>query len=382
VPATLTACIVARDEENRLPQCLATLGFCDEIVVVDSGSSDRTREIARQAGAKVIENPWPGFAIQRNVALDHAGGTWILEIDADERVSPLLASEIRALIDESPAGLNMAAIPIRNQFLGGPLGPSARYPGYRHRLFRRTEFRHDESRSVHEGLWPDGPTRALEGELGHVLASSWGEALADARAYARLESTQRARPGGRELAIGVAIRPLVKFLYRTFLYGGWRDGWRGLTKIGLDCATDSLTQIYARSKGAGGASGFGQEQPRVGPVRIVGIALSKRAAARLAGWLEEATRAGADVALISTRPAPDGKVVNRELRRGSVGALIRALDAEDQVRPIDALLPAGRRERLLLRFAPRTLRGAVEPIDPGLAPTAATADLQRRARAE
>ena len=92
--ASITACIIARDEAERLPACLASVAFCDEVVVVDSGSVDRTVQIARDAGAHVVEQPWLGFAAQRNVALDHAHGDWVIEVDADERVSPELRAEI------------------------------------------------------------------------------------------------------------------------------------------------------------------------------------------------------------------------------------------------------------------------------------------------
>ena len=88
--ATVCACIIARDEEERLPAALASVAFCDEVVVVDSGSRDRTVELAREAGARVIEHPWHGFGVQRNVALDNATADWVLEVDADERVTPRL----------------------------------------------------------------------------------------------------------------------------------------------------------------------------------------------------------------------------------------------------------------------------------------------------
>jgi hypothetical protein len=376
---TLSACIIARDEEERLPACLASLAFCDEIVVVDSGSGDRTREIARTAGAKVFENPWPGFAIQRNVAIDHASGTWVLEIDADERVTPQLGAEIRTLVDRAPSE-DMAAMPRRHEFLGAPLGPSARYPDYRHRLFRRARFRHDEARTVHEGLWPDGPTIALAGDLNHVLASTWGEALADAATYARLEGEQRPRPGARDATIGVFVRPLVKFTYRTFLLGGLRDGWRGLAMVGLDCAADAGAQLLAFRRGLDDAAGpaFGQEAPRLGPVRIVGAATSARGAARLAPWLRAAAAAGADVSLISRDAVSE--LSGPRLDGSGPGAFARALDAADQLRPVDAVLPAGLRERAWLRLAPRALRGTIPPLDPGSDPPAVTAALQESTR--
>lgn len=373
---TLTACVITRDEERRLPECLESLAFCDEVIVVDSGSRDRTREIARAAGARVFENPWRGFAVQRNVALDRAGGDWVLEIDADERVSAELAGEVRKLLDDPPAGVRMAALPMRDVLLGAGLGPSARYPRYRHRLFRRGAFRHDESRTVHEGLWSDGPTAALEGELVHLLASSWTEALRDAVAYARLEAAQRPRPSARGALFGVLLRPLAKFAYRLVLYGGWRDGWRGAVRIWLDCLTDSLATLYSVGSGTAPDAAVGDEAPRIGPPRLIGVAAGPNRAMDLAHWLTQAADAGADVALITAEVA-DGRTVRRRGLDGrGAGALARALDAEDQIRPIDALVLAGRRERLLLRAVPRSLRGAAPPLSPS-GPAATAVELVR-----
>ncbi|HEY6730293.1 MAG TPA: glycosyltransferase family 2 protein [Solirubrobacterales bacterium] len=377
---TITACVIAQDEEERLPECLASLEFCDQVVVVDSGSQDRTRELAAAAGAVVVENPWPGFSAQRNVALDHASGDWVLEIDADERVSPQLAAELRAFLT-APPEVTMGAIPMRDVFLGKALGPSIRYPRYRHRLFRRGAFRHDEQRSVHEGLWPDGPVHPFAGELRHLLASSWGEALADARAYARLEAAQRNRPGAAEALTGIVVRPLAKLAYRLFLYGGWRDGVRGFAKLALECGADSLATVHRlRHSSDAGSSGFGQEPPRLGPVRIVGIAHSRRSAARLAAWLQEAAVAGADVALIGAAPPEGSGITHRPLDRLGPGRLVRALDAEDQLRPVDALLPAGRRERIGLHLAPRALRGAGPPLSSKDSPRRARSQLQSATR--
>jgi len=374
--------VIASDEERRLPACLQSLDFCDEIVVVDGGSRDRTTEIARAAGALVVENPWPGFAAQRNVALDHAHGDWILEIDADERVSPALAASIRAMLADPPgAEIRMAALPMRDVFLGRPLGPSARYPRYRHRLFRREAFRHDESRTVHEGLWPDGPVLPLEGELEHLLATTWREALDDAVAYARLESRQQGRPGPLGLLKGAVLRPTAKLIYRALLYGGWRDGGRGIGKIWLECAADSLATLYGLRDGSGERSGgHAAEPPRVGPVRIVGIGLGASGGARLGAWLGDAAEAGADVALICGKSTPAGAVRVRRVSGIGPGALARALDAEDQLRPIDAVVPAGGRERRLLGLLPGALRGSVQPLSPEQAPDDAVSSVRERVR--
>jgi len=239
----ISACIIARNEQESLPDALASVAFCQEIVLIDSGSTDATMEIARAAGARVIEHSWRGYAAQRNVALDHARGEWILEIDADERVSPRLREEIEAFL-ANPPGVDLAGLPLREMFLGHPLGPSGKYPKYRHRLLRRGAYRHDERRTVHEGIVPDGPVHPFSGDLIHLLATSWTEAVGDSWRYARLEAGQLtgARTPARILQ-GALLRPAAKLLYRLAVDGGWRDGWAGAAKIGLDCATDSLVWI-------------------------------------------------------------------------------------------------------------------------------------------
>jgi glycosyltransferase involved in cell wall biosynthesis len=170
--ARISACLIVQDEHERLPAALASVAFCDEVIVVDGGSTDDTVALAREAGAQVIESPWRGFAIQRNVAIDAARGDWILEVDADERVSPALRSSIEALLDRPPQDVGIAVCALRNRFLGGLLGPSAKYPAYRSRLFRRGAYRHDESLAVHEGLELRELPAILEGDLEHELAAT------------------------------------------------------------------------------------------------------------------------------------------------------------------------------------------------------------------
>jgi hypothetical protein len=366
VSETVSACVIARDEEERIGACLESLGFCDQIVVVDGGSRDRTRELAAAAGATVVENPWPGFGAQRNVAIDNSEGDWILEVDADERVSPGLAEEIRRLLDAPPPAIEIAALPLRDLYLGRALGRSSRYPRYRLRLFRRGSYRHDEARTVHEGLWASGPVWPLDHELRHLLATSLGEAVRDTVAYARLEAGQRAGVDLREALVGMVARPAAKLAYRTVVYGGWRDGWQGMLKLALECGGDALATAFRIGRPrAAGAAGFGQEPPRRGPVRIVGIASGSRGAARLEPWLVDAEATGAEVALIAPPAGGPTAVRRRGLAGSGPGALVRALDAEVQLRPIDAIVYADRRAALFARFAPRALHGATAPLDPG-----------------
>jgi glycosyltransferase involved in cell wall biosynthesis len=370
--ATLSACVIARNEERSLPDCLASVGFCQEIVLVDSGSTDATVKIARAAGARVIEQPWLGFAAQRNVALDHASGKWVLEIDADERVSPQLADDIKRFLADPPDGVDLVGLPLRENFLGRALGPSAKYPKYRHRLLRAGTYRHDEARTVHEGFIPEGVVAPLEGDLIHLLATSWHEAVGDAWRYARLEAGQLR--GGCSPAAwfrGALIRPAAKLLYRIVIDGGWRDGWAGLAKISLDCATDTVVwtrHLLGRRGSERGRSGvaasahYGSRRLRRGCLRVVGVAADPDAVAAAQRWLGCARAAGADVALVGVRPARQSGIRMRPLRRVGPLMLTRALDAEDQLRPIDAVVAFGWRARLLLLAVPPGLRGQLSQI--------------------
>ena len=379
---SLTACLIVQNEQLRLPAALASLEFCDEIVLVDGGSTDLTLEIARAAGAKVIENPWPGFAAQRNVALDAAGGDWVLELDADERVSPRLRASIEQLLASPPDGVAMAMLPLRHRFLGCLLGPSAKYPALRARLFRRERYRHDESRAVHEGIEPIERPAVLDGDLEHELADTLSEALLDTWRYARLEASHCRVPSSpRGYVLGIVLRPLAKACYRLLVEGGWRDGWRGLTKISLDVGSDalvwmlvlvratrrqtpaerlvSLTHTDARA-GNGSTAHFGRI--RMGAPKVVVIAGRGRAAEQAALWLARLQAHGLDVALIADGQAGSVGVPLRQVARLRPVAVMRALDLEMQMRTLDAVLPVGRRARLLYKTLPPTLR----PRLPGL----------------
>ena len=367
----ISACLIVRDEEDRLGPALASVGFCDEIVVVDAGSADRTVAIAEAAGATVLEHPWRGFGAQRNVAIDAARGDWILELDADERITPELARSIRAFVGEPGDGIDVAVLPMHEVFLGRPLRPAVKYPKFRARLFRRGAYRHDEGRRVHEGIRVAGPARALRGDMEHLLAAGWGEALADAWRYARLQAGQTAPlPSAGAYARAIAVRPAAKLAYRLLVDGGWRDGWQGVARIVLDCASDAVVRILqAAGDGTAEADGragrhFGELPARWGPARMVAVATGERETAHAVDWLRAARAAGADCGIVTDRalaPAdaawldPLGRVPSRPL------ALLRALDAEAQRRPPDALVVARALPRRLAGRLPARLAGPAPP---------------------
>jgi hypothetical protein len=382
----LSACVIALDEEHDIADCLHSLAFCDEIVVVDSGSVDRTREIAAEAGARVVRQPWLGFAAQRNVAIDHARGRWILEVDADERVSPRLAAEIAEFLVDPPAGVRLGALPRREVLVGHRLGPAVQYPVYQHRLFDPTVYRHDEAVTVHEGLVPAGRVHAFTGELEHRLAGTWSQFASEAVAYARLDAAQLAAPRSlRSRCSGAIIRPVAKFAWRLCVGGGWRDGAPGVAMIARDCVYDSIVWLspvgttMAPRETAVASGHYGSRRwPRGEPhVVALGYGAGSRAAAQ---WAAAAWAEGLDVTLMCPGEAhrspgqdtlSDGvvgaDVTVRPLRSRGGLTLLRSLSAEEGIRTIDAVIPFGGWGRFLCRIVPRALFGVLAP--PATPPT-------------
>jgi Glycosyl transferase family 2 len=387
----VTACIVAQNEQRRLPAALESVAFCDEVIVVDGGSVDSTVELAREAGSRVIENAWPGFAAQRNRAIDAAATDWILEIDADERVSPQLRSSIEGLLASASSSPGIAVFALRNRFLGKSLGASAKYPAYRSRLFRRSLYRHDESRTVHEGIEPRERPTVLAGELEHELASTLREALRDTWRYARLESRHIQPSNAGAYAEGIVLRPIAKAAYRTIVDGGWRDGWRGLLKIALDAGYDALAWTFVlarelghppsghpesghppsarRDVGPSQQTHFGRRP--TGSPKLVAVAPRGAPSAAALQWLSGLRSQQLDVTLISDDPlladgSPNRDVPVRTVRRLAPLTLIRALEVEAQLRTIDVVIPVGARAALLRRAVPATLWPSITKLGLGL----------------
>ena len=223
----LSVVIITLNEEANLGRTLASVAWADEVIVVDSGSTDRTREIAESNGARFVVEPWKGFAPQKNSALEKAGGDWILSLDADEEVEPALADEIRRAIGASPSvkGFYVAR---KNFFLGRWMRHGGFYPDRKLRLFRRGSGRF-EDRPVHEDAQVDGVTGTLSGHLLHRAYPTLASYLEHMNRYSSLGAQLSAgqRPRGFSL-IDIVVRPQLTFFYNYILRGGFLDGRQGL----------------------------------------------------------------------------------------------------------------------------------------------------------
>lgn len=222
----LSAIIITRNEAANLPECLASLSFCDEVVVVDQASVDDTAAIAASAGARIIERPhFTGFGRQKQAALDEATGDWILSIDADERVPEALAHEIRAAIERG----DCAAYRIKRRtfFLGKYLMHGGWYPDRVLRLARRSEA-HFSSDPVHERLDVKGRVGDLENDMLHMSYRTIDDVLTKQRRYALLSARARRDRGAQGGLFAATVRSCFTFLKGYVLQLGFLDGAHGL----------------------------------------------------------------------------------------------------------------------------------------------------------
>jgi glycosyltransferase involved in cell wall biosynthesis len=235
-PLPLSLCVITRDAAAQLADCLASVPFADEIVIVDSGSRDDTVQIARRSGARVIEREWPGFGAQKNFAVSAASHDWVLCLDADERLTPELAASIRAVL----AGGGAASAPVayrmarRNRFLGRWLAHGEGYPDWNLRLFDRRRARWTED-PVHENVVADGPVARLAGDLLHASAESLDAYIAKQNRYTTLQAAAMHARGERAGALRLVFSPLARFVRFYFVRLGFLDGVPGLVHIAIGC---------------------------------------------------------------------------------------------------------------------------------------------------
>lgn len=223
----ISATIITYNEERNLPRAIESLRCCDEILVVDSGSTDRTVEIAEKFGARVLEANWRGYAGQKNYASDQAAHDWILSIDADEALSEDLEGEIWQLKKNGPE-LDAYTFPRLAQYLGKWILYSGWYPDRKIRLFDRRKARW-MGEFVHESVISEGRVGDLEGNLLHYTCGSLSEHLKTMDRYTTLAAeevvAQKRHVGYRKLVLD----PPWTFFKTYFLQRGFLDGVEGLS---------------------------------------------------------------------------------------------------------------------------------------------------------
>lgn len=217
----ISVVIIAKNEEAKIADCIASVQFCDDIVLIDDVSDDATGKIAKDLGARVFVNKMTGYATQKNLGIDKAKNDWVLILDADERVSVELQKEILSLKPSSnTTGYEM---PFRNHLKGKWLRHGGLYPDYHVRLFNKTKGKYG-AREVHEMLELDGEVNKLEGDVIHLTYDTYRAYLAKVRKYSVVQAQEDVRTKGR----GVDTKgPIREFVARYIKQKGILDGWAG-----------------------------------------------------------------------------------------------------------------------------------------------------------
>jgi glycosyltransferase involved in cell wall biosynthesis len=231
----ISIAIVACNEAANIGRTLASvIDFADEIILIDSGSSDGTPEIARSFGEKVrlFEEPWKGFACQKNSAIDKATGDWVLLLDADEAVSPELVVELRTLLAGNPE-FSAYMIPRLNQIFGRWMRHGGFYPDHKLRLFRKGAARIPEDVDVHETPKTNEPTGTLKHDLLHYQYPTLAQYIEHMDRYSSASVAAAVGKGRTSRSLGaflvnVVVNPATTFVKNYIFRGGFLDGREGL----------------------------------------------------------------------------------------------------------------------------------------------------------
>jgi glycosyltransferase involved in cell wall biosynthesis len=227
--APVSVTIITLNEENNLARAIQSVSWADEVLIVDSGSTDKTREIAKGLGARVLENPWPGYGKQKNFAQTHAKNDWVLNIDADEEVSSELGAEIRDSLSLIQTGRLVAGgfyFPRKTFYLGRWIRHGGWYPNFLVRLADRRVASWTEP-SVHEELKVSGEVKALSNPLHHYTFSNIQEQILTNLNFSRLGFMDLRRKGQAASLTKLVFKPIGKFLETYFLKRGCLDGLPG-----------------------------------------------------------------------------------------------------------------------------------------------------------
>jgi glycosyltransferase involved in cell wall biosynthesis len=239
----LSVAIITKNEEENLPDCLRSVAFARQIVVVDSGSTDKTIRIAADFGCDVYREGWHGFGPQKQLAIDRCECSWVLVLDADERIPPETEAKIREIIAGSDNTVSGYSFPRKNYFQGRWIRHAGWWPDRITRLFKKNYGKMSKA-AVHEAVEVSGPVVDLDVPLIHLTESRLSAILIKIDRYSTL-GAQEAFAAGRRATVGYAfLRSGLVFFQNYFLRLGMLDGFPGLTLA----VTDSVNKFFKYAK--------------------------------------------------------------------------------------------------------------------------------------
>ena len=224
--------IITKNAARQLAACLESASFADEMLVVDSGSSDGTAELAAKHGARVLQKEWLGFGAQKQLAVEAARHDWVLCLDADERVSDLLRAGVLAAL-AAPAA-QAYAMPRCNRFMGRWLRHGEGYPDWSLRLFDRRHARWSDD-PVHEQVLAEAPVARIQADLLHDSAETLAGYLDKQNRYTSMQAEALFKAGKRAGVTQLLLSPALRFVKFYFLRLGFLDGIAGLVHIAIGC---------------------------------------------------------------------------------------------------------------------------------------------------
>jgi len=223
----LSVVIITKNEEKIISRCLDAVKWANEIIVVDSGSTDDTVSICKKYGAKVFYKKWQGYSEQKNFAISKAKGNWILSIDADEIVSDELKDEIKSILLNNEVEYDGYEIRFKNYFYGRFLRFGGLYPDYHLRLFKKGKGSFNKTK-IHEGVWLTGKTKKLKGEILHFTSKTIFDHIENINKYTELEAIQNVSVSKIPTGYSIFIKPFYNFIKNYFFKFGFLDGFQGL----------------------------------------------------------------------------------------------------------------------------------------------------------
>lgn len=242
--ADLSLVIITLDEEQNIERCIKSVPFAKEVVVVDSGSRDRTKELVEKLGAKFIFNEWKGFGAQKKFAAEQAKCGWVLSLDADEWLSEDLQEEIEELVKNDAWGKNVFKMRRMSRYLGRWIKHGGWYPDWQTRLYRKDHAKWNDQETIHETIKAKEPAHKLSGLMYHTPFDSIKDQVDSNFRYAKLLAERKLKEGVRIYnPLTVVIKTIVKFLENYFFKSGWMDGMAGFI-IAINSAHSYMVQLY------------------------------------------------------------------------------------------------------------------------------------------